>query len=84
MGKLAVGSKGGESITECVEVTLELRAVPCFVRIQPTTAGEEPVARVAEKGEESPYEVITSERRKRVCANVVYSTRSWVPCVNDK
>ncbi len=47
MAKLAVGSKGREGIAERVEVCLEFCVVLRVKGIEPTAAGEEPVARVA-------------------------------------
>jgi hypothetical protein len=44
-----VGSKRLEGVAEGLKISLELRAVTRFERIEPAAAGEEPVARVAEK-----------------------------------
>ena len=49
VGELAVASKGREGVVEGLKISLELRAVTRFERIEPAAAGEEPVARVAEK-----------------------------------
>jgi hypothetical protein len=56
VGELAAGSKGREGIAERLEVTLELRAILRFTRIEPSAAGEEPEARMAEWGEETEYQ----------------------------
>ena len=56
-GDLASGGKGREGIAERVKAFLELRAVLQIPGIEPATAGEEPVARVADWREKAVCQV---------------------------
>ena len=51
-GDLASGGEGREGIAERVKVLLKLLAVLLIPGIEPAAAGEEPVARIPDLGQE--------------------------------